>query len=195
MASQYDYIGKRYGSMMDLPAASIERASIEAVLGPVVGLTCLDLGSGLGRWAIMLVQQGAVSVVGVDISNAMVAAAREASATLPPDQDANPHFLVADCVAPLALEAAPFDLVFAAWFLNYAGSYEEQLDMWRNVSRNLKPGGRFVGIAPNAFLDLDEPVDGRYGVRVEAIGRVKDGWKTQLTADTHPEPVRFQNFI
>ncbi|RHZ65686.1 uncharacterized protein CDV56_109000 [Aspergillus thermomutatus] len=43
-----------------------------------------------------------------------------------------------------------FDLAVAIWILNYASHEEELLTMWRNILDSLKPGGRCVGILPEA---------------------------------------------
>ena len=68
-----------------MPCAAVELPSVLAVLGDVRGLNCLDLACGLGYWSQLLVEKGAAHVVGVDISEAMLSAARETLRRLPGD--------------------------------------------------------------------------------------------------------------
>ncbi|KAK4546601.1 hypothetical protein LTR36_001818 [Oleoguttula mirabilis] len=193
--SQYDSIGARYKSMSDLPAQAPEKPSVLNVLGDVKGLNCLDLACGLGRWSHMLVEEGAAHVTGVDISEGMIASARETLCNLPEVQRSKMEFHVQDCSKPFAAPDGPFDLVLAVWFLNYASCYEEMLMMWRNVHDNLKPGGRFVALTSNGFCGLELPYDGRYGVSAAALGKTEEGgWKCKVTAFTFPEEVAFENF-
>lgn len=194
MSTQYNAIGKRYGSMKELPAAEPERPSVVAALGDVKGLIVLDLACGLGTFSRLLIELGAVSVVGVDISEAMVEGAQQASSSMN-EQDRNRlHYIVGDCSKPTTFEGGPFDLVFAGWFLNYAPDYETMLAMWQNIHSNLKPGGRFVGLTPNVELDVSEPLDPRYGTTVEGIERVENGWKCRLTAFVKPTNFSFEMY-
>jgi hypothetical protein len=104
-------------------------------------------------------------------------------------------FRVGGCTTPLNLESGPFNLVFGAWLLNYAATAEEQLEMWRNIHGNLRPGGRFIGITPNVHMNpVDQPIDDRYGYAVVPVQKVEDGYKCRLTAYTQPENVSFQAF-
>ena len=62
-------------------------------------------------------------------------------------------FRIADCSKPMSYEGGPFDLVFGAWLLNYAPSGKDMVDMFRNVSLNLKDGGHFVAVMPPPTQD------------------------------------------
>ena len=73
-----------------------------------------------------------------------------AKATYPNSSHPKLHFSVADCSVPDALpQAEKFDIIFAGWFLNYAGTETELVNMFRVIETNLVPGGRFVGITTN----------------------------------------------
>lgn len=196
MPDQYKAIATRYSGLQALPAPSIERPSVEAILGDILGLRCLDLACGLGRWSKFLLEKGAVEVVGVDISEIMIEeAARAASSTWPADLSNKATFQISDCTKPLSLEGRPFDLVFGAWLLNYAATSTEQLGMWRNIHANLRPGGRFIGITPNVHMSIkDHPIDERYGCAVVPVQEVEDGYKCRLTAYTQPETVSFEMY-
>lgn len=192
MSSQYDSIGKRYKSFKDLPSADIEKPSVLKQLGNIEGFKCLDLACGLGNWSHFLIDQGASRVVGVDISESMI---KEAIFSVQEDKKAKVWFVVGDCSKPLNLPENPFDLIFAAWLLNYAPDFENMVSMWRAIHRNLKPGGRFVGITPNTFCPMFEPMDDCYGVDVRPIAKLGErGWKCRLTAYVEPEPVQFETY-
>lgn len=63
----------------------------------------------------------------------------------------NITFSVRDCSIPSQMQhATPFDIVFAGWFLNYAGTETELTNMFRVIEQNLAPDGRFVGVTTNA---------------------------------------------
>ena len=123
MPDQYPAIAPLYSKMQSLPAPSLEQPSIEAILGDITGLRCLDLACGLGRWSKFLLEKGAASVTGIDISQSMIeGAVREASTSWPAGIRDRVNFRVGDCIKPLDLEDGPFDIVFGAWLLNYAAT-------------------------------------------------------------------------
>ena len=194
MPDQYDAIATLYGSMQHLPAPSLEQPSVEAILGDITGLRCLDLACGLGRWSKFLLAKGAASVTAIDISPLMIEeATREASTSWPASIRDRVTFPVGDCTEPLDLENEPFDIVVGAWLLNYASTAAEQLGMWRNIYANLRPGGRFIGVTPNVHMDFaEQPIDDRYGYAVVPVEKVEDGWKCRLKAHTLPERVEFK---
>lgn len=192
MPTQYDNIGKRYKGFSDLPPADIQSASILKYLGNVEGLSCLDLACGLGDWSRFLIEQGASQTTGVDVSESMIKAARE---SVPEDKQTKMSFFVGDCSKALRVDGGPFDLVFAAWLLNYAPDFNTMLSMWRVIHDNLKPGGRFVGVTPNTFCPMFEPFDDSYGISVVPIEQIGErGWKCRLTAHIEPEPVQFDTY-
>jgi hypothetical protein len=61
----------------------------------------------------------------------------------------------------------PFDIVFAGWFLNYAGTEGELINMFRVIEQNLNSGGRFVSVTTNVHDSrLKEPQMDFYGLDV-----------------------------
>lgn len=193
MSTQYNAIGTKYNQIHTLPAAVPERDSVTNALGSVKDLRCLDLACGTGRYSRLLIELGASSVVGVDISSAMVDGAKAASAG-----DERLSFAVGDCSVPTKLYSetdgeGPFDLVFAGWFLNYAPDYATLVNMWRNVVLNLKPGGRFVCLSPNLRLDPRQGLHAKYGILLEAVHRVEGGWKARCIAPS--ADVQFDFFL
>jgi ubiquinone/menaquinone biosynthesis C-methylase UbiE len=102
--------------------------SLVEALQPQAGERILDLGCGDGFLTRRIAESGA-TVVGVDSSPQMIAAAKERG-------------LDARCVSG---EALPFDGEFDAVFSNAALHWMSDQDAALNgVYRALKPGGRFV---------------------------------------------------
>ncbi|KAF2727535.1 S-adenosyl-L-methionine-dependent methyltransferase [Polyplosphaeria fusca] len=198
-STQYDKIGKKYGSMADLPAIHPERPSVIAGLGDVKGLRCLDLACGLGRYSYLLHELGASSVTAFDISPAMVSAAE---ASYPSSTYPSISFAVADCSKTLPPGLQPSDVIFAGWFLNYASTEEELVSMMKIIEGNLNEGGRFVGITTNAHdANMREPKLGFYGLDIlvldeeyrEPNGTEMLGIKARVRANTET-PVEFDCF-
>jgi SAM-dependent methyltransferase len=121
-----------------------------------------DLACGTGKMTALLSRLGASSVLGYDISLPMITGA-QASYPSP-----NLTFAVRDCSVPAKMtHDTPFDIVFAGWFLNYAGTEAELVNMFRVIAQNLAPGGKFVGVTTNAHDKLvSEPKMDFYGLDI-----------------------------
>ena len=189
MASQYDELGSTYDTIKSLPPVIMEDFNVKHRLGNIKGLTILDLASGSGHSSRNLIQWGAQKVVGVDLSPVMVDNAREIS-----KGDTRLEYQVQDCVKPFRMR--PFDLVTAVWMFNYAANEEEMSAMWRNIANNLKPGGRFVGLVPNARIAHTKAPElpPSYKVTMETKERVKHGQKVLFTVHS-ASPFSFQFYV
>lgn len=77
-------------------------------------------------------------------------------------------FEVRDCSVPEKMKHdALFDIVFAGWFLNYAGTEDELVRMLRVIEQNLAEDGKFVGITTNVDdPHVKEPKMNFYGIDV-----------------------------
>ncbi|KAJ4991157.1 hypothetical protein SVAN01_03285 [Stagonosporopsis vannaccii] len=170
--TQYDQIGTDYLKIKELPAAEPEVPSILAALGEggVRGKRCLDLACGTGKYTHLLHVLGATSATGYDISNTMISGAL---ATYPPDQFPTLSFGIADCSIPNSIPASgdgAFDLVFSAWFLNYAGTESELKSMFRVIKSQMKVDGRFVGLTTDAHdANMHIPKPNFYGLDVVVL--------------------------
>mgnify|MGYP003624102579 CR=1 FL=1 len=113
----------------------------------------------------LLARLGASSVLGYDISSSMIDGAR---ATYTAPTYANLTFEVRDCSVPEKMQHHdPFDIVFAGWFLNYAGTEAELTNMFRVIEQNLAPHGRFVGVTTNVHdAKMTEPKMDFYGLDI-----------------------------
>ena len=106
------------------------RRVLDAMLrsGPLSALRILDVGTGIGDYPRELVRWGFrhgvdVSVVGVDISEAAVAAAREASRSWRPEESARVSFAVADA-RDLPYPSDDFSVVTSALFFHHLSDRE-----------------------------------------------------------------------
>jgi len=134
-----------------------EWPALRALLPDLRGLDVLDLGCGFGwfcRWAR---QQGAAHVLGVDVSEKMLARARATT------EDPAITYSRAD-LERLQLPAASFDLVYSSLALHYV----EALDrLMATMHRSLVHGGRLVlSVEHPIYTAPDEP-----GWSVDAAGR------------------------
>lgn len=115
-------------------AAAPEWPTLRSMLPDLRGLRVIDLGCGFGwfcRWAR---EAGAAAVQGLDVSENMLARARETTA------DPAIRYERAD-LETLALAEGAFDLVYSSLAFHYI---ENLRGLFEQVRRGLVPGGRFV---------------------------------------------------
>jgi SAM-dependent methyltransferase len=130
-------------SELDRSVAGLEGAAewpaMQALLPDVGGLRIVDLGCGFGwfcRWAR---GRGAASVLGLDLSEKMLARAREAGAR---EAGADPAIIYARCdLQRLALPEASFELAYSSLAWHYIA---DPAGPFATVYRALVPGGWFV---------------------------------------------------
>lgn len=150
--SQYDAIATTYKDIIDQTDLweFFDLYSWIRECGSVAGLKVLDLGCGTGVTSRYLASRGA-QVIGVDQSEGML---QEAIAA----ENKNPlgiHYEQQD--AANLPHLGDFDLVTPTYLLHYASSKEELAAFVQGVARNLKPGGRLIGMNNNP----DRPVSRR----------------------------------
>jgi len=109
-------------------------APVLRACGEIVGVRALDLGCGEGRFCRILVERGASSVLGIDLSDQMITAARE----LQGDRD---EYAVADAQYMPWAESESFDLIVS--YLNQCDLPDFRANT-QEAFRLLRPGGRFV---------------------------------------------------
>ena len=102
--------------------------------GSVGGLNILDCGCGEGRFSRILVERGADSVLGLDLCEPMIEAARGF-------QSGRDTYRVADVQELKGIADETFDL--AVSYLNQCDLPDFNANI-REVFRVLKPGGRFI---------------------------------------------------
>jgi ubiquinone/menaquinone biosynthesis C-methylase UbiE len=171
MDTDYDRIAGQYKQAKLQPwRTHAECYTFLRLVGDVTGKAVLDLACGEGYYTRRLRQRGAARVVGVDLSHGMIELARAQEAQAP----LGIEYRIED-VKRLAL-TEQFDLVVAAYLLNYAQTGEEMLEMCRAIAGALKPGGRFVTV--NSYPDQipGHSSEGRaYGYLARVCEELKEG--------------------
>ncbi|HEX3786591.1 MAG TPA: class I SAM-dependent methyltransferase [Pseudonocardiaceae bacterium] len=179
----YDAIGGHYQDAKALPSALVERATVLAACGDVVGLEVLDLACGTGFYTRLLRDRGA-RTQGVDVSAAMVDTARGIEETAPLGIDYHVHD------ATDLPHLGDFGLITGVWLLNYATDETVLTSMLQSIRRNLAPGGSFVGVTQNPAFDFAGPPSTKYGWTFEPLTDSDFGTQVYATAHTTP-PIQF----
>ncbi len=124
-------------------------------IGDPSGKSVIDLCCGDGRLGWLLLEMGAKSVIGVDISREMLDRAEERRQSLPAAERDKVRFVQADLrTSDLILPQA--DLVSGLYVLHYADSPEAIGGMGRFIARNMKPNGHCALVTLNPDIDPDE---------------------------------------
>lgn len=146
----YNAIAKEYKESKKLPYRYfLEQFTLFSLVGKLHGKKVLDLACGEGFYSRKLKKQGAASVLAVDLSEEMICLAKQ-------EEDRNPlgiKYLASDA-SQMGIQGT-YDLVFAAYLLNYAQSKEQLLNFCQVIYDNLKVGGRFVSINDNPMQSVE----------------------------------------
>ena len=129
---------------------AMEHADLLALLPDVDGRRVLDLGCGAGQLAHHLATRGAAEVVGVDLSERMLALARAEWA-----HQRVTYSRVA--VEEIAFPPARFDLVVSSLVLHYVDDYQGLI---LRIAGWLAPGGVFVYSTEHPIFTARLPGDG-----------------------------------
>ncbi|KAL7628433.1 hypothetical protein AAE478_002636 [Parahypoxylon ruwenzoriense] len=194
-SSSFDQVKKEYdnqASLFDDYSSShfgkLEQQLLDSALGDCTGAVVLDLGGGTGLRTRQALAHGAASVDVVDLSPEMLRVGKEKT-----NPAADVRWFVADATESLDhLPLREYDLVMANWLFDHANTVAELENMWRSVVRNLKPGGRFVGVRsgnPRAPAIADP--NGRYGATYYDFQDVPGGVKFRYVVYTNP-PIDFE---
>jgi len=171
MTTDYDQISELYRRAKQQPwRHAVEEYSFMRLLGDLRGRRVVDLACGEGFFTRKLKEAGAASVRGTDISQAMIALARQ-------QESADPlgiEYIVEDARAEgPRLE---HDVVATAWLLVYAHHREEMDVMCRGLARQLAPGGRLVTLTTNPDVYVFPDPDYRpYGFTIDVEDEARDG--------------------
>jgi len=115
-------------------AGAPEWPAIRAMLPDLTNKRIVDLGCGFGWFARWARQHGAASVLGVDVSEKMIARAKAETS------DASIVYLLAD-LETYELPPAAFDFAYSALTFHYIEDFSRLV---RKVHRSLAPGSNFV---------------------------------------------------
>jgi 2-polyprenyl-3-methyl-5-hydroxy-6-metoxy-1,4-benzoquinol methylase len=134
--ARYDGVADFYASVWTDDLDDPVSVSLFDLLGPVAGQRVLEVACGHGRITRGLARKGA-SVVGVDVSAAMLGKAEEIERREP----LGIRYLQADVAQPGLLAGNEFDYVVCSMGLTDIDNLDGTL---ANVHRLLRPGGVFV---------------------------------------------------
>jgi SAM-dependent methyltransferase len=139
---------------------AVDQPAMRSLLPPLAGKRVLDLGCGFGKTCRYAIEQGAVSVVGVDISAKMLANARQ--------DTSDPRIsYVQSALEDLSFAPAGFDVVMSSLALHYIERFDS---VCTNVKSWLVAGGAFVFSVEHPMVTA-YPVGQYLGPRGE-----KDHW-------------------
>lgn len=148
MSEVYDAIAKEYQDSKMLPFRRFsEEPTLLQLLDGIKGFSVLDIACGEGIYSRRMKKLGARHVVGIDISPEMIALARKMEANEPLDITYEVHD------ASISRTFGDFDIVVASYLFNYAQSKAQLVAFCANIFKNLRPGGRVVGMNDNPAND------------------------------------------
>ncbi len=188
MTADYDRFSRQFKKSREFPFRTcVEEFTMRQMLGNLAGLSALDLACGEGHYARMLRRRGAARVIGVDVSEGMIALARDEEAREPLGVE-----YVKAAVEDLGVVGA-FDVVSAVYLLHYSPTREHLAAMCRTIAANLRPGGRLV--AMNSNFGPGVPVDmSRYGWKPSDPKPIEEGMAYRLTFLQGPDSFEIQNY-
>jgi ubiquinone/menaquinone biosynthesis C-methylase UbiE len=190
MTTNYDPIAEQYQRSKQQPwRTHIECFTLMELVGDLGGQTVLDVACGEGFYTRLLCRKGAARVAGVDLSEGMIELGRKQEA----QHRLGIEYFVGDA-RDLTL-TGEFDLVVAAYLLNYAPDRRELELMCRGIARSLKPGGRFVTVNCNPGLDFSKaPSYRKYGFETAVPGPFQEGSPITWTFHLADGPFSIENY-
>ena len=115
-------------------SAAGEWQTLEPLLPDFAGKEVLDLGCGYGWHCIYAAEHGARQVTGIDLSDKMLAVARQKTSA--------PNVAYRCCaIEDVRFADSSFDIVLSSLALHYV---EDYVGVVQNVHRMLRPGGVFL---------------------------------------------------
>ncbi|KAL4726552.1 hypothetical protein ACLX1H_005439 [Fusarium chlamydosporum] len=190
--TQYDSFAPKYASVEQLPCSKLEGQLVQNALGDCTGLKVLDLGGGSGLHARKAIDAGATVVDVVDISLEMMRVGQEIETRL--GRKDRVRWFEANVTKPVTeqvdLEKDGYDIIMANWVFDHATSVSELRSMYENVIKNLKPGGKFIGVRAKS-IRAQYMSYGKYGVTFTDVTKIPGGLKYHVNCVTEP-PFSFE---
>ena len=188
-STNYDEIANSYVKSKTNPAKLYsEEHTFFQVLNDVRGRSVLDLACGDGYYARIIKRIGARSVTGADISEGMIALAKQKERT----QQLGINYLVRDVIKTEAI--GKFDIVTAVYLLPHAQTIGELQAMCDAIYYHLKPSGRLVAVTIDPKLSVDrQPLLEKYGFRIEATPPLLDGNSLVVTLISPDGPLHIKD--
>jgi ubiquinone/menaquinone biosynthesis C-methylase UbiE len=152
--SAYEQMAEKYNELIDHKPhnAYYDRPNTLRLLSEVSGKSVLDAACGVGKYAEILIAQGA-SVTGFDISPKMIEFAKERNKE-------SGQFFVHDLTKPFKmLKTNSFDSVLCALALHYVEDWTVTIQEFRRV---LKPNGTLIISVEHPFFEFNYFKSTRY---------------------------------
>lgn len=190
MPTDYNAIAEQYKRSKLTPWRQyIEQYTYFEILGDVTGLSVLDLACGEGFYSRLLRLNGAARVVGMDMSEKMIALARAAEH----EHHLDIEYVVGDARTFRTNEI--FDVVTASYLLNYAQKEDQLANMCATIAAALKPGGRFVTVNNNPRQSPSRfEATRQYGFIKSVAGALRPGMPITYTLFLENESFSFDNY-
>lgn len=185
-ADQYATYAEDYEEVKSIPwVRHLETFTFLDAMGDVRGKTILDVACGSGYYTRLLRRNGASEVVGVDVSEAMIDAARRQEAAEPLGVTYHVHD-VSDMP-----RLGDFDLAVSAYLLNYAPSEAALTAMCQRILDNLAENGTFVYFGMNPSFSHEEYDPAKFNkyelLEITSTRPIADG--LELTVSFLVEPI------
>ncbi len=142
----------------------------------------LDLACGDGHYTRKLKDLGCSYILGVDISSSMIDIAKQKEESDPKLID----YLCADCKTLPPPVDAGYDIVTAAYYLNYAETRKELYEMVIIIYEQLKPNGSFYSMNDNVYGGLNDSYNNER--------HKKYSFMKELSELREGTPIRFTNY-
>jgi toxoflavin synthase len=174
MANQFDPLAQLYEDMAEWPLRrEVEIPTVLGLLGDLSGGDVLDIGCGTGIYCRRVKERGAERVAGYDISEGMLAKAREREA----EERRGIQYTGGEF--PDAYRGA-FDVAISVYVLPYARTYEELLALCRQAASSLRDGGRYLTLPIHPRLSVRREYYEPYGLRLYTDEPLADGAAVNL---------------
>jgi SAM-dependent methyltransferase len=177
----YEALADSYNAMIDHKPhnAYYDRPNTLQLLGQVQGKAILDAACGPGKYAQILLSQGAI-VTGFDMSPRMVELAKERNYSLA-------DFFVHDLASPLTMFAdGSFDMVLCALAMHYVEDWNPTIQEFYRV---LKPLGHLVISIEHPFFEYSYFKSTNY-FDTEAVKCIWKGFDRPVEVHSYRRPLQ-----
>jgi 2-polyprenyl-3-methyl-5-hydroxy-6-metoxy-1,4-benzoquinol methylase len=137
-------IERHFFDYVELELSEVQFAEVRQAAGLHPGQRLMDLGCGFGSFVLVCRKNG-VMACGVDVAEFDIDFARKRLALTMPETDAQAAYFLRPAEAT-QMESGSFDMVTAWNLLEHVPDFNLVI---REAYRLLKPGGVFIGVAPN----------------------------------------------
>ncbi|MAZ78092.1 MAG: hypothetical protein CMF39_05385 [Legionellaceae bacterium] len=185
MREQYDSIAGKYNldEVNDILRKYVYFPTLKAYSSGLNMESVLDAGCGTGVYARKLKKMGAGTVIGIDVSEEMIALARSKEASSP----LGIHYEVRNLETTSDLPRSTF--VLAGFCLHYASNVEALNHMCKKLADALSEDGVLIAFNENPNIPLHEGII--YGVSTTMDGLPKDG---STITRTHYDRLSTRNY-